>query len=189
MWILLIPAAAIIGAWIYGASKVSKDNIPISQLPESISANTPIVVGDFIVVGKPGTEALMIVNSLSVPGDDSKAFLLASFPNLPALGPQPVSRNIVRKATTQDITRLTNRTIPLLPSGVSPAAVQAAQLESATQQNPSPGPQTIASVQQQAERARMDAINKLVPESTTPEALAALLALASLPSVGSQSPK
>ena len=77
------------------------------------------------------------------------------------------------------------------------AAIKASQLQqsgsggvqSATQYNPAPGsmPMSIVDVQLAAEKARMEAINKLVPESTTPEATAALLALANLPSVAEQS--
>jgi hypothetical protein len=242
MWyVFAIPAAIIAAAWAYGMSKTSSKNIPISQLPpEQTGQKLPtlatanlIMPGDVIVVdaaakpipGLPNRSMIMQVDTLDVPSDTTKQWLMARvvdkvvLQGISTTGMSfPVLRSTVRKATPAEVAAGTGIAQPTAtPAVVASQLAQLQQLydqygptavippdlqQAATMYNPAPGPtvpttadklaagsgpMTIADMQAAAEQARTDAMNKLVPQSNTPEDLAALLALASLPSVADQS--
>jgi len=154
------------------------------NLLAKLNPNTPIVAGDFIVVSVPPNQffsapgdVIMHVDSLDVFGDINKLFLRASFPDAArksTIGSIAIPRSTVRKATPSDIKLAleTGGSTPLLPS---PAAVEAAQRQ--TNGVSTDQPLTIADVLAQTEAARLQAAGVLVPQSTSPEALATLLAL------------
>jgi hypothetical protein len=222
-------------------SKTSSKNIPISQLPpEQTGQKLPtlatanlIMPGDVIVVdaaakpipGLPNRSMIMQVDTLDVPSDTTKQWLMARvvdkvvLQGISTTGMSfPVLRSTVRKATPAEVAAGTGIAQPTAtPAVVASQLAQLQQLydqygptavippdlqQAATMYNPAPGPtvpttadklaagsgpMTIADMQAAAEQARTDAMNKLVPQSNTPEDLAALLALASLPSVADQS--
>lgn len=186
MWPLFAISATIIAAaWAYGFSKTSSKNQPIPQ-----GDTRPIVVGDLIdvdivkgaviVPGKTSGTVGMRVASLDVTGDIFKKLLLATFVFPPELINQPAQA--VKRAGCS----LFSPVLAPRPSA-SPAAIQAAkQIADGTPIITQP--KTVAEVIADAEQARIDAMTKLVPESTTPEALATLIALSNIPPVESQKP-
>jgi hypothetical protein len=165
MWYLLIPAAAVVGAWLYGAHKVATKAPPLQHDPEP-NAKLP-------TSGLPGTGTV-----------DGKGTGLIDVPPNVAIAAQQAA-NLLQQQPKGS----TSVGLPTAAPGVNP--ITAANLEAAVKQaalqmqqdNAPTSPTVVQQAALAAEALKMQAITALnTPEADrTPEQSALLLQLGALP--------